>query len=83
MSDIKDIMGMSRGGPSTEKQEKPKEQKLVKPKGMSRYDFDFSILLSSSHFLHSSTARILNIKSFNHTVAPHQISPTAERLLPF
>jgi hypothetical protein len=40
MSDIKDIMGMSRGGPATEKQEKPKEQKLVKPKGMSRYVFD-------------------------------------------
>jgi predicted lipoprotein with Yx(FWY)xxD motif len=43
MSDIKDIMGMSRGGPSTEKQEKPKEQKLVKPKGMSRYVFDPSL----------------------------------------
>jgi predicted lipoprotein with Yx(FWY)xxD motif len=40
MSDIKDIMGMSRGGPATEKHEKPKEQKLVKPKGMSRYGFD-------------------------------------------
>lgn len=46
MSDIKDIMGMSRGGPATEKQEKPKEQKLVKPKGMSREAF---ALLSSTH----------------------------------
>lgn len=37
MADIKDIMGMSRGGPPAEKQEKQKEQKLVKPKGMSRW----------------------------------------------
>lgn len=49
MSDIKDIMGMSRGGPGAEKQEKPKEQKLVKPKGMSRYVFDASLLLSLKH----------------------------------
>jgi len=36
MSDIKDIMGVPRRSAPGEKQEKPKEQKLVKPKGMSR-----------------------------------------------
>lgn len=36
MSDVKDILGVPRGG-AAEKQEKPKEQKLVKPKGMSRF----------------------------------------------
>jgi hypothetical protein len=36
MSDVKDILGVPRGGAAPEKQDKPKEQKLVKPKGMSR-----------------------------------------------
>ena len=35
MADVKDILGVPRGVP-TEKVDKPKEQKLVKPKGMSR-----------------------------------------------
>ena len=37
MADIKDIMGVPRQGAApAEKAEKPKEQKLIKPKGMSR-----------------------------------------------
>jgi DNA methyltransferase 1-associated protein 1 len=36
MADVKDILGVPRGGAAADKQEKPKEQKLVKPKGMSR-----------------------------------------------
>lgn len=36
--DVKDIMGVSRGaGAPAEKAEKPKERKMVKPKGMSRW----------------------------------------------
>lgn len=35
--DVKDILGVSRTpGEQPERQEKPKEKKLVKPKGMSR-----------------------------------------------
>lgn len=37
MSDIKDILGVPRSGEGLTKADKPKEQKLVKPKGMSRY----------------------------------------------
>lgn len=36
MSDIKDILGVPREGAAPPKQEKPKEPKRVKPKGMSR-----------------------------------------------
>lgn len=36
MADLKDIMGVPRSGGAAEKQEKPKEAKLERPKGMSR-----------------------------------------------
>jgi len=46
MSDIKDIMGVSRQGMVVEKQEKVKKAKIKKPKGMSREAF---ALMSASH----------------------------------
>lgn len=81
MSDIKDIMGMSRGGPATEKQEKPKEQKLVKPKGMSRYVFCSLSLLSLKQICSILTALKLTIRYSDYHIPPYKISSTAERLL--
>jgi hypothetical protein len=82
MADIKDIMGMSRGGPATEKQEKPKEQKLVKPKGMSRYVFDRSVCSLLGVCIFFERLKFLQ-SSILTTSLPHgKFQLLTERLLP-